>query len=234
MTEHRVTPGESLRQLIAKWRDDSDKSKLSEMGLRGLRERQRCADELESALSALQPTREDVRHVALLEKITRWLTSPPAWDNNDDKVAACELLRAAADALREGVPIPPQSEDQIEVCLGCGAETSKRDCGCPAGTGWILARRECVGCGTVKAQCDAWRRNGKVACCPDCKHPRGEDAPQPPECWASSVQDGVDRAHGARVLDLAPDGTIVLLDETGEFNVWRKSEPPEWQDEVKP
>ncbi len=24
---------------------------------------------------------------------------------------------------------------EIEVCLGCGADQAKRDCGCPAGTG---------------------------------------------------------------------------------------------------
>lgn len=64
--------------------------------------------------------------------------------------------------------------NEIEICLGCGARTSERDCGCPAGTGWILARRECSGCGSLKVQCDAWKRHGHAACCPDCKHPEGK------------------------------------------------------------
>lgn len=31
---------------------------------------------------------------------------------------------------------------EVEVCLGCGKETSNRDCGCPAGTGTICKRIE--------------------------------------------------------------------------------------------
>lgn len=70
--------------------------------------------------------------------------------------------------------LPPRMSHEVEVCLGCGAQTRLRDCGCPAGTGWILARRECSGCGSVKAQCDAWKRFSHAACCPDCKHPEGQ------------------------------------------------------------
>lgn len=35
----------------------------------------------------------------VLEKITRWLTSPPHWDNNTDKAAACELMRESAEMI---------------------------------------------------------------------------------------------------------------------------------------
>lgn len=32
-------------------------------------------------------------------------------------------------------------------------------------------KRICPGCDTSLTQCQEWRKNGAVACCPDCKHP---------------------------------------------------------------
>ena len=86
-------------------------------------------------------------------------------------------------------------QHEIEVCLGCGAVTSERDCGCPAGTGWILSRRECPGCGSTKAQCDAWKRNSAV-CCPDCKHPTGSKV---------LVLEQTERTGGSRTRPLGPE-----------------------------
>jgi hypothetical protein len=32
----------------------------------------------------------------------------------------------------------------IEVCLGCNKPTADRDCGCPAGTGWVPSPTEVI------------------------------------------------------------------------------------------
>jgi hypothetical protein len=35
----------------------------------------------------------------------------------------------------------------------------------------FLSERHCSGCGFSKSWCDTWKQEGRVACCPDCKHP---------------------------------------------------------------
>lgn len=41
------------------------------------------------------------------------------------------------------------------------------------------AKSECSGCGASRANCDHWKRQGKMACCPECRHADPELLPPP-------------------------------------------------------
>lgn len=42
---------------------------------------------------------------------------------------------------REFGKLIPNDYEEIQVCLGCLAPTKERDCGCPAGIGYILRKK---------------------------------------------------------------------------------------------
>ena len=34
-----------------------------------------------------------------------------------------------------------------------------------------MSEKKCTGCDTSEGACDEWKSQGKMACCPECKHP---------------------------------------------------------------
>jgi hypothetical protein len=49
---------------------------------------------------------------------------------------------------------------------------------------WDCLVRACVFCGSGKSSCDSAKSKGKLACCPECRHPEFHKAPAP--CRQSS------------------------------------------------